>query len=136
ARRARGDARGARVVGLSRHGQPDPHHLLRRRRDRRHRLGARRARRGPPRRRRRYFRQGVLSARRRRAGLCPDGARAAVQARGPVQGDVTRKYAKTKMVRGAIFFAAALALALFPLVGGKFGVDYVTKTMVFAIFAL
>ena len=34
------------------------------------------------------------------------------------------------------FVAAALALALFPLVGGKFGVDFVTKTMVFAIFAL
>ena len=34
---------------------------------------------------------------------------------------------------GTIFF---LALALFPLVGGKFGVDFVTKTMVFAILAL
>src|SRR5262245_4407865 len=45
-------------------------------------------------------------------------------------------YAKTKMVRGTIFFAAGLALAFFPLVGGKFGVDYVTKMMVFAIFAL
>src|SRR5438045_9308832 len=45
-------------------------------------------------------------------------------------------YAKTKMVRGAIFLAAALALALCRLGGGKFGVDYVTKTMVFAIFAL
>ncbi len=45
-------------------------------------------------------------------------------------------YAKTKMVPGTIFLAAALALALFPLVGGKFGVDYVTKMMVFAIFAL
>jgi branched-chain amino acid transport system permease protein len=32
--------------------------------------------------------------------------------------------------------AAALALALFPLFGGKFGVDFVTKMMVFAIFAL
>jgi branched-chain amino acid transport system permease protein len=32
--------------------------------------------------------------------------------------------------------AAALALALFPLFGGKFGVDLVTKIMVFAIFAL
>ena len=31
---------------------------------------------------------------------------------------------------------AAAALALFPLVGGKFGVDFVTKMMVFAIFAL
>ena len=40
------------------------------------------------------------------------------------------------MVRGAIFLAVGLALALFPLVGGRFGVDYVTKTMVFAIFAL
>jgi branched-chain amino acid transport system permease protein len=30
----------------------------------------------------------------------------------------------------------AAALALFPLVGGKFGVDFVTKMMVFAIFAL
>jgi len=39
------------------------------------------------------------------------------------------------MVRGTIFFAAA-ALALFPLVGGKFGVDFVTKMMVYAIFAL
>jgi branched-chain amino acid transport system permease protein len=38
------------------------------------------------------------------------------------------------MVRGTIFFAAALAL--FPLVGGKFGVDFVTKMMVYAIFAL
>jgi len=32
--------------------------------------------------------------------------------------------------------AAVLALALFPLFGGKFGVDLVTKMMVFAIFAL
>jgi branched-chain amino acid transport system permease protein len=32
--------------------------------------------------------------------------------------------------------AAALALALFPLVGGKFGVDFVTKIMIFAVFAL
>ena len=39
-------------------------------------------------------------------------------------------------VRRAALAAAVLALALFPLVGGKFGVDYVTKMMVFAIFAL
>ena len=32
--------------------------------------------------------------------------------------------------------AAALALALFPLVGGRFGVDFVTKIMIFAVFAL
>jgi branched-chain amino acid transport system permease protein len=32
--------------------------------------------------------------------------------------------------------AVALALALFPLVGGKFGVDFVTKIMIFAVFAL
>lgn len=32
--------------------------------------------------------------------------------------------------------AAALALALFPLAGGAFGVDFVTKMMVFAILAL
>jgi branched-chain amino acid transport system permease protein len=38
--------------------------------------------------------------------------------------------------RAAWIAAAALALALFPLVGGKFGVDFVTKMMVFAIFAL
>jgi branched-chain amino acid transport system permease protein len=38
--------------------------------------------------------------------------------------------------RRAALVAAFLALALFPLVGGKFGVDFVTKTMVFAIFAL
>jgi branched-chain amino acid transport system permease protein len=38
-----------------------------------------------------------------------------------------------KIVSGTIFF---LALALFPLFGGKFGVDFVTKTMVFAILAL
>ena len=36
----------------------------------------------------------------------------------------------------AVYVAAAIALALFPLVGGKFGVDFVTKTMVFAILAL
>jgi branched-chain amino acid transport system permease protein len=39
-------------------------------------------------------------------------------------------------MRVAVLCAAALALALFPLVGGKFGVDFVTKMMVFAIFAL
>ena len=38
--------------------------------------------------------------------------------------------------RTAIIAAAALSLALFPLFGGKFGVDFVTKTMVFAILAL
>lgn len=38
--------------------------------------------------------------------------------------------------RAAWIGAAAIALALFPLVGGKFGVDLVTKMMVFAIFAL
>jgi branched-chain amino acid transport system permease protein len=38
--------------------------------------------------------------------------------------------------RLAAFAAALAALALFPLVGGKFGLDYVTKMMVFAIFAL
>jgi branched-chain amino acid transport system permease protein len=32
--------------------------------------------------------------------------------------------------------AAALALALFPLLGGNFGVDFVTKIMIFAVFAL
>jgi branched-chain amino acid transport system permease protein len=39
-------------------------------------------------------------------------------------------------MRIAVLAAAALALALFPLFGGKFGVDFVTKMMVFAIFAL
>ena len=39
-------------------------------------------------------------------------------------------------MRAAWIAAAALALALFPLVGGKFGVDFVTKIMVFAILAL
>ncbi|HEX3059641.1 MAG TPA: hypothetical protein VHP62_09795, partial [Usitatibacter sp.] len=38
--------------------------------------------------------------------------------------------------RTATIAAAALSLALFPLFGGKFGVDFVTKTMVFAILAL
>jgi branched-chain amino acid transport system permease protein len=38
--------------------------------------------------------------------------------------------------RTAVLAAAAIALALFPLVGGKFGVDFVTKIMVFAILAL
>lgn len=38
-----------------------------------------------------------------------------------------------KFVPGTIFF---LSLAFFPLFGGKFGVDFVTKTMVFAILAL
>ena len=38
--------------------------------------------------------------------------------------------------RTAVLAAAAIALALFPLVGGKFGMDFVTKTMVFAILAL
>jgi branched-chain amino acid transport system permease protein len=38
--------------------------------------------------------------------------------------------------RAAALAAAAIALALFPLVGGTFGVDFVTKMMVFAIFAL
>jgi len=38
--------------------------------------------------------------------------------------------------RTAIIAAAALSLAFFPLFGGKFGVDFVTKTMVFAILAL
>src|SRR5258706_131926 len=38
--------------------------------------------------------------------------------------------------RHAAWAAAILALALFPLFGGKFGVDLVTKMMVFAIFAL
>jgi branched-chain amino acid transport system permease protein len=38
--------------------------------------------------------------------------------------------------RAAWLAAGALALALFPLFGGKFGVDLVTKMMVFAIFAL
>jgi len=39
-------------------------------------------------------------------------------------------------LRRAAIAAALIALALFPLVGGKFGVDFVTKMMVFAIFAL
>ncbi|MEP7069477.1 MAG: branched-chain amino acid ABC transporter permease [Usitatibacter sp.] len=38
--------------------------------------------------------------------------------------------------RAAWVAVGAVALALFPLVGGKFGVDLVTKMMVFAIFAL
>lgn len=38
--------------------------------------------------------------------------------------------------RFAIVGAVALALAAFPFFGGKFGVDFVTKMMVFAIFAL
>jgi branched-chain amino acid transport system permease protein len=38
--------------------------------------------------------------------------------------------------RATVIAAAALALALFPLVGGPFGVDFVTKMMVFAILAL
>ena len=40
------------------------------------------------------------------------------------------------MRRAAWIAAATLGLALFPLFGGKFGVDLVTKMMVFAIFAL
>ncbi len=39
-------------------------------------------------------------------------------------------------MRVAAIAAAVLALAIFPLVGGKFGVDFVTKMMVLAIFAL
>jgi branched-chain amino acid transport system permease protein len=38
--------------------------------------------------------------------------------------------------RTAVIAAAVLALALFPLFGGKFAVDFVTKTMVLAILAL
>ena len=38
--------------------------------------------------------------------------------------------------RTALLAVAGLALALFPLVGGKFGIDFVTKTMMFAILAL
>ena len=38
--------------------------------------------------------------------------------------------------RAAWIAVGAVALALFPLIGGKFGVDLVTKMMVFAIFAL
>ena len=38
--------------------------------------------------------------------------------------------------RAAWVAVGLAALALFPLVGGKFGVDFVTKMMVFAIFAL
>jgi branched-chain amino acid transport system permease protein len=38
--------------------------------------------------------------------------------------------------RLAVYVAAALALAVFPLFGGKFGVDFATKTMIFAILAL
>jgi branched-chain amino acid transport system permease protein len=38
--------------------------------------------------------------------------------------------------RVAVYAVAALALAVFPLFGGKFGVDFVTKIMVFAILAL
>lgn len=38
--------------------------------------------------------------------------------------------------RIATYAAATLALALFPLAGGAFGVDFVTKTMVLAILAL
>ncbi len=41
-----------------------------------------------------------------------------------------------RTLRFAGIAAAALALALFPLVGGKFGVDFVTKMMVFSIFGL
>ena len=41
-------------------------------------------------------------------------------------------------MNGRVWFvvAAFTALALYPLVGGKFGIDLVTKIMVFAIFAL
>jgi branched-chain amino acid transport system permease protein len=39
-------------------------------------------------------------------------------------------------LRTAGLAAALIALAVFPAVGGKFGVDFVTKMMVFAIFAL
>jgi branched-chain amino acid transport system permease protein len=38
--------------------------------------------------------------------------------------------------RTAVLVAAGVALALFPLVGGKFAMDFVTKTMMFAILAL
>ena len=38
--------------------------------------------------------------------------------------------------RRAAYAVALVALALFPLVGGKFAVDFVTKTMIFAIVAL
>ena len=38
--------------------------------------------------------------------------------------------------RTAIIAAVVVTLAVFPLFGGKFGVDFVTKTMVFAILAL
>jgi branched-chain amino acid transport system permease protein len=40
--------------------------------------------------------------------------------------------------RSSLFFVAAvfIALALYPLVGGKYGVDLVTKIMILAIFAL
>ncbi len=41
-----------------------------------------------------------------------------------------------RTLRFAGIAVAAIALALFPLVGGKFGVDFVTGMMVFSIFAL
>ena len=42
------------------------------------------------------------------------------------------------MNRSKVFFVAAVfaALALYPLIGGKFGIDFVTKIMIYAIFAL
>jgi branched-chain amino acid transport system permease protein len=44
---------------------------------------------------------------------------------------------KPQLSSKAVFVIAAFALlALYPLVGGKFGVDLVTKVMIFAIFAL
>src|SRR5258706_5518615 len=128
ARDNRRDAGRAGLVGLPRHGQPGAHHLLRRGGDRRAGKRARRARRGAARRRRRHFRQGLLPPGRGRAGVRADGGGAALEARGPLQGDVN--------ARTAIIVSAVLALACFPLFGGKFGVDFVTKTMVFAILAL
>jgi len=109
-------------------GKPGAHHLLRRGGDRRHRLCSRGVCRCAAGRGGGHLRQGVLPAGGRRARLRADGARAAVEARRPLQGDVSPRFV---LVAGA-----AAALALFPLVGGKFGVDFVTKMMVFAIFAL
>jgi branched-chain amino acid transport system permease protein len=55
-----------------------------------------------------------------------------VEARRAFQGDVSALSRK----RAAWIAAGALLLALFPLFGGKFGVDLVTKMMVFALLAL
>src|SRR6185369_13560151 len=126
---------GAGFGRVSRHGRAGAHHLLRRRRHRRDRLGARRLSRVTARRLRRYVRQGAVPRGRGHCRVSADGGDSSLEARRAVQAGLA-PFMDIRAPRVLIPVLVIALLVVFPLATTGFYLEFTTKVMILAIFAL